>query len=181
MNLFLSNVSISNPLKLLQTKSGLVFSRELFFRDFNPLTGGGDKRSYVLKQTCCFYLQICLSTCDLLLPSGIKVLRLCAGDFSLSYPCNGVLIRQNSRKISVILSDENILEKITNKRFCLCLYAKSSIIKGHWDTFQSEPKKFKRIHSEKKSSYFRKRNFLPLIFKKFSYSLKRKLFLYFQK
>ena len=149
MNLFLSNVSISNPLKLLQTKSGLVFSRELFFRDFNPLTGGGDKRSYVLKQTCCFYLQICLSTCDLLLPSGIKVLRLCAGDFSLSYPCNGVLIRQNSRKISVILSDENILEKITNKRFCLCLYTKSSIIKGHWGAFQSEPKKLKESTPKK--------------------------------
>ena len=39
---------------------------------FTPLTTGGNKRSYVLKQTCTFQLQVCLSVYDLLLPPDIK-------------------------------------------------------------------------------------------------------------
>ena len=31
----------------------------------NPLMFGGNKSSYVLKQTCCFFEQVCLSTYDL--------------------------------------------------------------------------------------------------------------------
>ena len=42
----------------------------------NPLMSGGNKRSCVLKQTCSFWLQICLSTSDFLLPPGIKGLKI---------------------------------------------------------------------------------------------------------
>ena len=37
---------------------------------------GGNKRSYIIKQTCSFQLQVCLSTFDLLLPPDIKGLRI---------------------------------------------------------------------------------------------------------
>ena len=40
------------------------------------LMSGGNKKSYVLKQTCSFQLQVCLSAHDLLLPLGIKGLKL---------------------------------------------------------------------------------------------------------
>ena len=33
---------------------------------------GGNKNSYVPKQTCSFYLQVCLTTYGLLLPTSIK-------------------------------------------------------------------------------------------------------------
>ena len=48
-------------------------------------------------------------------------------------------------------------------------------------TFKPKPKKNKKINHEKNSLYFRKWNFLALIFKKFLYFFKRKLFLYFRK
>ena len=35
---------------------------------------GGDKRSYKLKQTCSWKLQICLNMYDVLLPFGINTL-----------------------------------------------------------------------------------------------------------
>ena len=41
----------------------------------NPLMPGGNKSLYVLKQACSFYLQIYLSTYDLLLPPDIKGLN----------------------------------------------------------------------------------------------------------
>ena len=31
------------------------------FLSFNPLMPGGNKRTYMFKQTCSFYMQICLS------------------------------------------------------------------------------------------------------------------------
>ena len=34
------------------------------------------KISHILKQTCSFQLQVCLSVCDLFLPQGIKGLSL---------------------------------------------------------------------------------------------------------
>ena len=37
---------------------------------FNPLEAGGNKRSYIPKQTCSFQVQVCLSMYDLLLPPG---------------------------------------------------------------------------------------------------------------
>ena len=37
-----------------------------------PLMSGGNKNSYVPKQTCSFYLQVCLTTYGLLLPTSIK-------------------------------------------------------------------------------------------------------------
>ena len=42
----------------------------------NPLMSGGNKMSYVLKQTCSFSLQVCLGTYDLLLPPCIKRLKI---------------------------------------------------------------------------------------------------------
>ena len=33
--------------------------------DINPLIPDGKKRSHVLKQSCSFQLQVCLSMCDL--------------------------------------------------------------------------------------------------------------------
>ena len=44
--------------------------------NINPLVSGGNKRSDVLKQTCNFYLEVCLSMYDLLLPLGMKGLWL---------------------------------------------------------------------------------------------------------
>ena len=38
----------------------------------NPLMPSGNKRSYVLKQTFSFLLEVCLSASDLLLPPGFK-------------------------------------------------------------------------------------------------------------
>ena len=40
----------------------------------NPLVPGGNKRPYIFKQTCSFYVQVCLSMYDILLPQFIKVL-----------------------------------------------------------------------------------------------------------
>ena len=42
----------------------------------DPLMPGGNKRSYVLKQTYSLKLQVCLSTHDLLLPQNIKELMV---------------------------------------------------------------------------------------------------------
>ena len=41
----------------------------------NPFIPSGNKRSYILKQTCSFYMQVCLSMYDLWLPPGTKELR----------------------------------------------------------------------------------------------------------
>ena len=67
------------------------------------------------------------------------------------------------------------------------LAVKSNLARGvayfraTWATSQPKPQKAKKIHSEKNSLYFRKWNFLTLIFKKFLYFLKRKLFNIFSK
>ena len=45
---------------------------QLHFLRVNSLMPGGNKRSYVLKQTCSFWLQLYLNTYDLLLSPGIK-------------------------------------------------------------------------------------------------------------
>ena len=37
---------------------------------------GGNKRPCILTQTCSFYLQVYLSTYDLLLPPGIKGFKI---------------------------------------------------------------------------------------------------------
>ena len=42
----------------------------------NPLMHGGNKRSFILEQTCCIKLQVCSSIYDLLLPPCIKGLKL---------------------------------------------------------------------------------------------------------
>ena len=41
---------------------------------FNPLMSGGNKRPYIIKQTC-DQPDVCLSTYDLLLPPNIKGLN----------------------------------------------------------------------------------------------------------
>ena len=46
------------------------------FTGINPLILGGNKRSYVLKQTCNLQVQVCVSTYDLLLEPGIKGLNI---------------------------------------------------------------------------------------------------------
>ena len=38
----------------------------------NPLMPGGNKRSYIFRQTCSKKLKVCLSMYDLLLPPGVK-------------------------------------------------------------------------------------------------------------
>ena len=43
----------------------------------NPLMTGDNERSYILKQTCCFQLQVCLSKYDLLLPLRFKRVKGC--------------------------------------------------------------------------------------------------------
>ena len=40
----------------------------------NPLVPGGNKSPYIFKETCSFYVQVCLSIYDILLPQCIKVL-----------------------------------------------------------------------------------------------------------
>ena len=40
---------------------------------FNPFKPGGNKRAYILKQTCSLNLQVCLSVYDILVPPGVKM------------------------------------------------------------------------------------------------------------
>ena len=49
---------------------------ESFFYIINLLLPGGSKRSYVLKQTYSFQLQVCLGRYDLLLPPGMNGLNI---------------------------------------------------------------------------------------------------------
>ena len=42
------------------------------------------KRSHILKQTCSFQMQVCLSMCDLLLPQGIEGLKDQLGHYSFA-------------------------------------------------------------------------------------------------
>ena len=60
------------------TVYGKFFQRVLSFPFhflISPLMPGVNKKAYVHKRTCSFYLQVCLSMYDLLLSSGIKRLK----------------------------------------------------------------------------------------------------------
>ena len=46
-----------------------------YWKTIKPLMSGSNRSPYVLKQTCCFNLQVCLSTYDLLLLPDIKRLN----------------------------------------------------------------------------------------------------------
>ena len=56
------------------------------FTGINPLILGGNKRSYVLKQTCNLQVQVCVSAYDLLLEPGIKGLNITDTFFWVEIP-----------------------------------------------------------------------------------------------
>ena len=66
----------------------------------NPLMPGSNKRSYILKQTCSFWLQVFLSVYDLLLPLGIKRLKfsnlqskMLPKCFFINFACKTVILK----------------------------------------------------------------------------------------
>ena len=61
----------------------------------NPLMPSGNKRSYVLKQTFSFLLEVCLSACDLLLPPGFK-------GQSISGQCSHFISPGDTKKLKVV-------------------------------------------------------------------------------
>ena len=79
-------------------KARLFFSLALLL--LNPLMPGSNKRSYILKQTCSFWLQVFLSVYDLLLPLGIKRLKfsnlqskMLPKCFFINFACKTVILK----------------------------------------------------------------------------------------
>ena len=79
-------------------KARLFFSLALLL--LNPLMPGSNKRSYILKETCSFWLQVFLSVYDLLLPLGIKRLKfsnlqskMLPKCFFINFACKTVILK----------------------------------------------------------------------------------------
>ena len=77
---------------------------------------GGNKRTYILKQTCSENLQVCWSVCDVLEPSGIKMVVKGAK----------ICIKWKSFRTGFSLSD-----LILNRKFCLDGYCIKSEVFFH--------------------------------------------------